>query len=138
MKTEIDPLPAMKSLAEDGPVGVPVVVEPGLPLVFKRWTPGCTLIDGAFGTQVPADGELLMPTVLIVPMLAYDPAFFRLGYGGGFYDRTLAALREIGPVYAVGLAYESQLDRNLPIESHDQPLDAIVTEHGVLNRKCDA
>ena len=138
MKTEIDPLPAMKSLVEDGPVCVPVVVERDMPLAFRQWKPGCALVDGVLGTQVPAAGDWLAPTVLIVPMLAYDQAFFRLGYGGGFYDRTIAALRSIGQLYTVGLAYADQLDRNLPIGPYDQALDALVTETGVLERKCDA
>jgi 5-formyltetrahydrofolate cyclo-ligase len=106
--------------------------------MFRRWTPGCALVDGPLGTQFPAEGELLTPDVLIVPMLAYNPAFFRLGYGGGFYDRTLAQLRAARHIFAVGLAYVAQLDRNLPIGPYDQALDAIVTEQGVMTRKGDA
>lgn len=138
MRDEIDPLPAMKSLALDGPVCVPVVVGKGLPLAFRRWTPDAKLVSGGYGTSIPEEGEMLTPDALIVPMLAYDKAFFRLGYGGGFYDRTIAALRATGRVYCVGLAYESQFDRNLPVGPYDQALDAIVTEQGVQTRKGDA
>ena len=138
MNDEIDPLPAMKSLALDGPVCVPVVVGKGLPLAFRRWTPEVNLIPGPLGTQVPETGEMMTPEALIVPMLAYDKAFFRLGYGGGYYDRTIAALRAAGRVYCVGLAYEAQFDRNLPVGPFDQALDAIVTEQGVQTLKGDA
>ncbi len=131
MRTEIDPLPVMGRWSRTGPVCVPVIAGKGLPLVFHRWTPGGRMVDGPFGARVPEVAEELVPRVLIVPLVAFDAAGMRLGYGGGFYDRTLEGLRRRGPVLAVGFAYEAQLARELPLEATDQPLDAIATEAGL-------
>ena len=132
IRSEIDPLPAMSRLATDGPVVVPVIPGPEVSLLFRRWIPGGALIEGPFGALIPETGEDLEPVALIVPLLAFDLAGNRLGYGGGFYDRTLARLRGLGPVFAVGFAYAGQEMNPLPIEPTDAPLDAIVTEAGVL------
>jgi 5-formyltetrahydrofolate cyclo-ligase len=132
IRTEIDPVPAMSRLAADGPVVVPVIPGPAVSLLFRRWIPGGALIEGPFGALVPETGEDLEPAALIVPLLAFDGAGNRLGYGGGFYDRTLTRLRSLGPVYAVGFAYAGQELPSLPIEPTDAPLDAIATEAGVL------
>lgn len=129
MRTEIDPLPAMA--AHPGPVCVPVIVGKAMPLRFRRWAPGCALVPGPFGAAVPATGDWLVPSVLIVPLLAFDDRGFRLGYGGGFYDRTLAALRAAAPVLAVGFAFAAQRVPSVPVEPVDEPLDLIVTEDGV-------
>jgi 5-formyltetrahydrofolate cyclo-ligase len=131
MRTEIDPLPAMAHLAEEGPVVVPVVRGAGQPLAFRRWTPGCALIRGAFGAMIPETGEELDPDALIVPVVAFDGLGHRLGYGGGFYDRTLTALRARHPVLAVGFAYSGQAMAALPVEATDAKLDMVVTERGV-------
>ena len=130
IRTEIDPRPAM--VAHGGPVGVPVILGPGQPLMFRRWTPGVPLVEGPFGAQIPAEGEEITPRLLIVPLVAFDRRGFRLGYGGGFYDRTLEGLRAAGPVTAVGFAFAAQELPEVPIEPTDQPLDLIVTERGVL------
>lgn len=130
MRTEADPLPAMA--AHDGPVCVPVIEAPGLPLVFHRWTPKARMVPGAFGALIPAEGVPLVPQVLIVPLLAFDRRGFRLGYGGGFYDRTLERLRISGPVTAIGFAFAAQEVDVVPTEPTDQPLDLIVTENGCL------
>lgn len=132
IRTEISPLPAMAELARHAPVGVPVILGPGQPLVFHRWKPGAPMKDGPFGAQVPVEEEEIAPQVVILPLVAFDARGFRLGYGGGFYDRTLEGLRKHGPVLAVGLAYAAQQDEDLPAEPTDQPLDAIVTEAGVM------
>lgn len=132
IRSEADPLAAMAELARHGPVGLPVIEGPGRPLVFHRWQPGCALIPGPFGTSVPADAPPMAPEVVIVPLVAFDRAGNRLGYGGGYYDRTLAGLRARGPVRAVGLAYAAQEMPHLPTEPTDQALDAIVTEAGVI------
>ena len=132
MRTEADPVPAMLALSDDSPICVPVIVGRGLPLVFREWHAGTELAPASLGTSVPTEGEMLTPEVLIVPMLAYDRSLHRLGYGGGYYDRTLAALRLSGRCLAVGLAYADQLDPDLPVGPFDQRLDAIVTEGGVL------
>lgn len=132
IRTEIDPVPLMARWARDTVVGVPVIEGRGLPLRFRRWTPDTPLVEGPFGARIPAEGAEIVPEVLIVPLVAFDAAGARLGYGGGFYDRTLAALRGAGPVLAVGFAYAAQeAASRLPVEPTDQPLDAIVTEAGV-------
>lgn len=129
MRTEIDPTSAMA--AHDGPVGVPVIIGPGQPLRFREWSPGCAMVPGEFGAAIPAEGAWVEPEVLIVPMLAFDARGFRLGYGGGFYDRTLEGLRARGPVLAVGFAFDAQEVAEVPTEPTDQRLDALVTESGV-------
>lgn len=129
MRTEIDPLPAMA--AHQGPVGVPVIVAKASPLRFREWTPGCRLVEGAFRAMIPEEGAWVEPEVLIVPLLAWDRRGYRLGYGGGFYDRTLALLRSRGPVLAVGFAFAAQEVEAVPTDAFDQRLDAVVTERGV-------
>ncbi len=130
MQSEINPIPAMA--AHRGPVGVPVTPKRGLPLSFREWSPGCRLVDGGFGTSIPAEGNWVVPEVLIVPLVAFDRRGGRLGYGGGFYDRTLAMLRAAGPTLAIGYAWGAQEDDDLPLEATDQPLDLIVTEAEVI------
>jgi 5-formyltetrahydrofolate cyclo-ligase len=130
IRSEADPIPAMTALARHGLVGVPEVAGKGLPLRFRRWTPDVPLVRGNFGVMVPENAPEMVPEVLIVPMLAFNAEGYRLGYGGGFYDRTLAALRAAGPVVAIGLAFAAQRVASLPLEPTDQPLDAIVTEDG--------
>lgn len=130
IRTEADPLPAMEALAAANRVCVPVIAGKGRPLVFREWRPGCALVEGPFRVMVPEAGETLVPDTLIVPMLAFDARLYRLGYGGGFYDRTLEALRAAGPVRAVGFAYAAQEADALPLEPTDQPLDELVTEAG--------
>ncbi|PJF09084.1 5-formyltetrahydrofolate cyclo-ligase [Pseudorhodobacter sp. MZDSW-24AT] len=129
MRTEIDPLPAMA--AHQGPVGVPVIMGRAQALRFREWSPGCALVPGEFGAQIPEEGAWVEPRVLIVPLLAFDARGYRLGYGGGFYDRTLEALRARGPVLAVGFAFAAQEVAEVPIEATDQRLDMLVTERGV-------
>ncbi len=130
MRTEIDCLPAMAAHA--GPVGVPVIIGKGQPLRFREWTPSSAMVDGPFGAKVPAGGAWIVPEVLIVPLLAFDRRGFRLGYGGGFYDRTLAGLRAAGPVTAIGFAFAAQEVPEVPVEPTDERLDLIVTERGAI------
>ncbi|MFX0541148.1 5-formyltetrahydrofolate cyclo-ligase [Roseovarius sp. S4756] len=132
IRTEIDPLPAMEEAAAHGPVGVPVITAAGAPLVFSRWTPGCAMKDGPFGARVPEVEALITPQILIVPLVAFDRAGGRLGYGGGFYDRTLERLRASGAALAIGYAYAAQEAEELPLEDTDQPLDMIVTEAEII------
>ncbi len=131
IRTEIDPLPVMRELAETRTIGVPVILGPGQPLAFHRWTPDAAMQDGPFGAKIPQDPVPVTPRILILPLVAFDRRGFRLGYGGGFYDRTLAQLRAAGPVLAVGFAYAAQQSENLPTEPTDQPMDAVITENGV-------
>ena len=126
MRTEIDCIPAMA--AHDGPVGVPVIEAAGAPLRFRAWSPDAHMVAGDFGALIPAAGDWIVPQVLIVPLLAFDRRGFRLGYGGGFYDRTLEMLRAQGPLTAIGFAFSAQEVPMVPIERTDQPLDLVVTE----------
>lgn len=130
IRTEIDPRPAMA--CHPGPVGVPVIPGAAQPLIFRTWTPETKLIEGAFGAAIPEAGADITPRVLIVPLLAFDRRGFRLGYGGGFYDRTLELLRRHGPTTAIGFAFAAQEVDEVPIEPTDQPLDLIVTERGPI------
>lgn len=130
IRSELDPVPVMA--AHPGPVGVPVIDGPDRPLRFLAWRPGAALMPGAFGVPVPVGADDLVPQVLIVPLLAWDRQGYRLGYGGGFYDRTLAALRAAGPVWAVGLAYAAQEVAAVPHEPTDQRLDALACEDGLI------
>jgi len=132
MRTEIDPTAAMAEVAAHGPVGVPVIMGAGQPLQFRLWEPDCEMIAGEFGAQIPASGAWMIPQIVIVPLVAFNRSGGRLGYGGGFYDRTLEELRAAKPTLAIGFAYTAQEDENLPLEATDQPLDLIVTEQGVI------
>jgi 5-formyltetrahydrofolate cyclo-ligase len=130
MRGEPDPRPAM--LAHAGPVCLPVVPGKAVPLVFRQWQ-GEALVPGPFGTSHPADSHpLLSPTVLIVPLAGFDRRGNRIGYGGGYYDRTLQMLRETGPVTAIGLAFAVQELPDIPADPYDQPLDLIVTDGGPI------
>jgi 5-formyltetrahydrofolate cyclo-ligase len=133
MRSEIDPTPAMAEAAAHGPVCVPVITGRGEALRFRRWQPGTAMVEGGFGALIPAQGDWIVPQILIVPLVAFSGAGGRLGYGGGFYDRTLEGLRAAGgPVLAIGFAWAAQQDDALPLEPTDQPLDLIVTEKGVM------
>ncbi|MTH57604.1 5-formyltetrahydrofolate cyclo-ligase [Paracoccus litorisediminis] len=129
MRDEADPRPAMKQ--HDGPVCLPVVTGPARPLVFRLYDG--RLDSGGFGTShPPEDAPEMQPQVLIVPLAGFDRAGHRLGYGGGYYDRTLRALRDQGPVTAIGFAYAVQEIRAIPAEPTDEPLDFIVTDREIL------
>ena len=132
IRTEIDPLPALEEASAHGPVGMPVILGAGEPLRFRTWTPGCEMEEGAFGAMIPAGGDWITPELVIVPLVAFDRAGGRLGYGGGFYDRTLEGLRARQATLAIGFAYAAQEATDLPLEPTDQPLDLIVTERGIL------
>lgn len=135
IRTEVDPLPVMTALDADNRICVPVIEAEGQPLKFRQWRPGCPMVDGPFGAKVPETGAWLEPDIVIVPLVAFDPDCNRLGYGGGFYDRTLEGLRARGLVRAIGFAYGAQQVARLPLEPTDQVLDAIVTETGTLAAK---
>lgn len=132
IRTEASPLAAMEGLARHNRVAVPVVIRAGAPLVFREWTPGCRLERGVFDVMIPVEGAELHPDLVITPLLAFDRGLHRLGYGGGFYDRTLAKLRAEGHVHALGFAYAAQLVEAVPVEATDQLLDAVLTESGVF------
>ena len=134
IRTEIDPTPAMAEAAAHGPVGVPVIEGEGQPLKFARWSPEADMVPGAFGAMIPVDPQFFEPEIVIVPLLSFTRAGARLGYGGGFYDRTLEGLRAKRPTLAIGFAFAGQ-EGEVPLEPTDQPLDLIVTEAGVIEVK---
>lgn len=130
MRAEADPRAGMAT--HRGPLCLPVVKGKAQPLVFRRWQ-GEPLEPGPWGTSHPSDSAPeLTPSVLIVPLAGFDLRGNRLGYGGGFYDRTLQMLRLSGRVHAIGLAFACQELPDIPAEPFDQPLDMIVTDCGVL------
>ena len=133
MRTELDPLPALEEAAAHGPVGYPVIIAASKPLKFREWTPGCELEKGAFGAMIPAKGDWIVPQIVVVPLVAFSKEGGRLGYGGGFYDRTLEELRVNGSVLAIGFAFDAQEDPEIPLEPTDQPLDMIVTESKIID-----
>lgn len=132
IRTEINPLAAMEEAAAHGPVAVPVITGAGQPLKFALWEPDCEMQEGPFGAQIPAKLNFIEPEIVIVPLVAFTRAGGRLGYGGGFYDRTLELLRAKRPTLAVGFAFAAQRADDLPLEPTDQPLDLIITEQGIL------
>ena len=134
MTDEIDVRPLLGRLHDQGrTIVLPVVVAGGKPLIFRRWQPGMALEEGAFGTQHPGPGQPEeSPGCLIVPLLAFDRRGYRLGWGAGFYDRTLAGLRLTGPVIAVGVAFHAQQVDRVPQTPKDRQLDWIVTDQAVL------
>lgn len=134
MGDELDPRPLMAALAALGcRLALPVVAARATPLAFRAFAFGDPLEPGAHGTVHPAGAALpVIPQLLLVPLLAFDRECFRLGYGGGYYDRTLENLRKSAQVRAIGLAFAAQEVSAVPHDGHDQPLDAIATEHGLI------
>lgn len=133
IRSELDTRPLLLSLQGFGVrLAMPVVEGAGKPLRFRVWTPETPLAQTAFGLQEPAEGEFVTPDLVVVPLLAFDSQGWRLGYGGGFYDRTLAALRAAGEVTAIGFGYAAQQVPAVPRGPHDARLDAVATEIGIL------
>ena len=140
IRDEIDAMPLLARLVGAGFVCcLPAVAGKGRALQFRAWTPGAAMTHGPFRIPEPAPRPppargcgTAQPTHLLVPLLAYDRDGYRLGYGGGYYDRSLRALRQTRPIVAVGLAYTEQLVQGLPRTEHDEPLDWIVTERGAM------
>jgi 5-formyltetrahydrofolate cyclo-ligase len=132
---EADPgllLVALRAAGHD--IALPRVESKGAPLVFHLWQQGQPLRPGAFNIPEPqADRPIAHPRILLVPLLAFDARGHRLGYGGGYYDRTLENLRAKGPVRAIGIAYSGQEIEAIPDENHDRLLDIVVTENGIRN-----
>ncbi len=132
IRTEISPLAAMAEAAAHGPVGVPVIQAAATPLKFSRWEPEAEMRDGPFGARVPLVDAFFEPEIVVVPLVGFDMHGGRLGYGGGFYDRTLELLRARRATLAIGFAFDAQEMSDLPLEATDQPLDMIVTETRVI------
>ena len=126
---EIDTRPLLLALHDRGHrIALPVTPKRGEPLTFRGWQPGDVLVPERFGTMRPI-GEILVPDVLLIPLLAFDAAGRRLGYGGGFYDRTLAALPGR---FRLGCAFAAQQVDAVPVGPYDIPLDAVATEQGII------
>ena len=137
IKGEFDPLPALHRWKEDGElidqpqprrIGLPVVDKVHKTMVFHAWYPGCRMEEDAYGIPKPKDTEVIVPTLLFISCVGYGAGGHRLGYGGGFYDRTLAIL-EPRP-YTVGLGFTQGFLPDLEPQAHDIALDAILNENG--------
>jgi 5-formyltetrahydrofolate cyclo-ligase len=141
MRHEFDVRPLLGALHGRGHVcALPLVTGKGQPLEFRVWSPGAPLVEAAFGTQVPPEtAPVVTPALLLVPMLAFDTRGYRLGYGGGFYDRTLDGLRTAGLApLAVGCAFQGQRIDAVPVNATDQRLDWVVTERGATRITLEA
>ena len=137
LRDELDISKLLAGLHDEGMIcALPVVVAKASPLIFRRWRPGDALVSMDYGLAEPSSSAReLDPRVLLVPLLAVDIAGNRLGYGAGYFDRTLGELRARGPVSAVGMAFEAQRVAALPVDGYDQPLDWLVTEQSVTRFK---
>ena len=136
IKDELDTEPLVAALIEKGAsIALPIVARKKAPLIFRRYTPGDALVDGVYGELVPKKtAPEATPTIVVAPLLAFTRSGDRLGYGGGYYDRTLAGLRKNGDVIAVGYAFGAQEVDAVPVSPLDQPLDWVVTERAAI--KC--
>lgn len=132
VREEFDVLPLLERLeGENYRLALPLIVSAGAPLLYRHWRPGDELVDGAFGIPAPRESaQEVRPDVILTPLLAFDPQGYRLGYGGGFYDRTLAAYRRAGPVVAVGVAFDEQEVPHVPHGPGDIRIDWVLTPSG--------
>ena len=135
MKSEINPLPLMRKLAAAGArLALPVMAGRGQPLIMRAWGVGEPLAAGVWGIREPQpSAAVVAPDILLVPLLAFDRAGHRIGYGAGYYDMTIAALRARQAVVAVGLAFAAQEIAAVPATPHDAPLDLVLTEREVID-----
>lgn len=136
IRDEISPEALMLRLAGEGhALCLPVMQGKGKPLTFRQWTAGDALGQATWGIAEPLpDKPVLEPDVVLVPLLAFDARGYRLGYGGGFYDRTLEGLRKVKPVVAIGIAYDELEVDAVPHQGYDQRLDWVLTPSGP--RRC--
>ena len=135
LKSEINPLPLMRKLAEKGArLALPVVAGRGKPLIMREWVFGEPLAAGVWGIREPKpEAAQVEPDILLVPLLAFDRAGHRLGYGAGYYDLTITQLRARKPVTAVGLAFAAQEIAVVPATPRDARLDLVLTEREVID-----
>ena len=135
LKAEINPVPLMRRLADAGAqLALPVVAGRGKPLIMRAWSFGAPLVSGVWGIREPApSAPEVEPDILLVPLLAFDRAGGRIGYGAGYYDMTIAALRAKKPVVAVGVAYGSQEIDSVPVTPRDARLDLVLTEREAID-----
>lgn len=133
-KNEYDARFLMRRLRDAGAVtALPVVVAPRSPLVFREWHPGVALARGVYDIPYPAASREVAPNTVLLPMVGFDDAGYRLGYGGGFFDRTLAAIAERPEV--IGIAYELGHVPTIYPQAWDVPVDFVVTERGIYQRR---
>jgi len=136
-KGEFDPRPLVHELHAAGRrLALPVVVAKATPLIFRPWWPGAPMTEGVWNIPIPAGGEPVQPDLLLVPMVGFDGRQYRLGYGGGFYDRTLAAAPK-RPM-TIGIAHAACALETLYPQPHDIPMDRVVTEDGALPHRDSA
>jgi 5-formyltetrahydrofolate cyclo-ligase len=124
---------ALQHLARGGRIGLPVVVTKAAPVEFWAWHAGCAMRKGLWDIPIPAEREAVVPEVLIVPLVGFDAQGYRLGYGGGYYDRTLAAAK-VRP-FCIGLGFEAGRLESIQPQTHDIPMDVIVTDAGVFRAR---
>jgi len=134
LKSEINPVPLMRAFAAAGArLALPVVAGKGRPLTMRSWNFGEPLDSGVWGIREPKpEAPEVFPDILIVPLLAFDRAGHRIGYGAGYYDMTIARLRGMKPVIAIGIAYAAQEIAAVPATPRDAPLDLVLTERETI------
>jgi 5-formyltetrahydrofolate cyclo-ligase len=126
---EFDARPLVRDLIKSGvTAALPAVVQPKTPLEFRRWAPGTALEPGVYSIPIPKERNLLEPELLIVPLVGFDPAGYRLGYGGGYYDRTIASFAK--KPQAIGVGFELSRLATIHPQPHDIPMSVILTESG--------
>ena len=135
LKSEINPLPLLQMLAEAGArLALPAITGRGKPLIMRAWEFGAPLDRGQWGIREPKpDAPEVEPDILLVPLLAFDRAGNRLGYGAGYYDMTIHRLRALKPVAAVGIAFAAQEVPKIPTTPRDERLDLVLTEREVID-----
>lgn len=135
IRSEIDPVQLMQKLAGCGAsLALPAISARNAALAFRQWRPGDALVRGLFGiSEPPASALEVIPDIVLVPLAAFDRAGHRVGYGGGYYDRTFARLRQVKPVIAIGLAFAVQEIPQVPALSHDVRLDFVLTETDIFD-----
>jgi 5-formyltetrahydrofolate cyclo-ligase len=135
LKTEINPIPLMRRLADAGAhLALPVVAGKGKPLIMRAWRFGEPLDSGVWGIREPKAGAPeVAPDILLVPLLAFDRDGHRIGYGAGYYDMTIGKLRAMKPVVAVGIAFAAQEIASVPVTPRDARLDLVLTEREIID-----
>ncbi|MFN3350059.1 5-formyltetrahydrofolate cyclo-ligase [Pseudorhodoplanes sp.] len=135
MRSEINPVPLMRRLADAGArLALPVTPRRGNPLIMRAWRFGDELASGVWGIREPkADAPEVFPDIMLVPLAAFDRTGHRIGYGAGYYDLTIARIRAMKPVTAIGLAFAAQEIERVPATPFDQRLDLVLTESEIID-----
>jgi len=132
-RAEFDPRPLVDwAIAAGRTVALPVVVDKKGPLEYRAWRPGEALIDGVWNIPIPEKRDIVVPQIVLAPLVGFDDNCYRLGYGGGYFDRTLAAFSP--RPFAIGIGFEVQRLATIYPQSFDMPMDVIVTEAGIRER----